>query len=483
MRWRPTVTSNDVIMHSAKGSHWKNHKYIKVVDGKYIYPETMGPGLRRLASDTAAERIDEEQRREREKQAQANRSKAQRQGIRRTAAERERQREAARQKAEREALNERNLDAARNKANARRNQQQKADYDRATLNQRNLNAARKKALRNQRNAEGAAAARKQINDNLTNRNLNAARTKKERQDAQSRINARKSARAQQERGKQLTAKLRQQRLAEQRNAAGRTSARRQIEAGNKAAANEAARQRKVNAVNTTRAAQRRGMERTAQVSEQARINRNKQQKADYDRATLNQRNLSAARAKALRNQRNEEGAASARRQIENASRKAGRAGAYRGAVNKASNIEKRRSNSYKQWTKHPYADIRTRSQSEIADMMGKSKKGKELFDKADRQMRSWFDQEKGASKSRSEYYKKKNPKKLPARADVAAKQTLNKIGEEAYRTGYKVRKTASNAGKSISARARAAWNSASSYKDRFADFESFYKWYKKYGTK
>lgn len=501
MRWKPTVTSNDVIMHSAKGSHWKNHKYIKVVGGKYIYPETMGAGLRRLASDTAAEKIDEEKRREREKQAQANRSKAQRQGMKRTFDEKERQREATRQRQEaaraeqekgkkrtkyfrdlanekgerglysqydkklgrkwdNEDTNERNLNAARNKANARRNQQQKADYDRAALNQRNLNAARKKALRNQRNAEGAAAARKQINDNLTNRNLNAARTKKERQDAQARINVRKSARAQQERGKQLTTKLRQQRLAEQRNAAGRTSARRQIEAGNKAAANEAARQRKVNAVNTTRAAQRRGMERTAQVSEQARINRNKQQKADYDRAELNKRNLSAARAKALRNQRNEEGRAAASKQIRQANSRALGFKAARNVEGRAAAKRQITEGNQKMTARRVY--------------------NKGLMNERASVNRG---QSNGSWKMDDPRTRNKAKGKRPARLDVAAKQTLNKIGEEAYRTGYKVRKTASNAGKSISARARAAWNSASSYKDRFADFESFYKWYKKYGTK
>lgn len=458
MRWRPTVTSNDVIMHSAKGSHWKNHKYIKVVDGRYIYPESAGAEMRRRHTRETEERIDIYERLEaeqkRKKQAQANKTKAQRQGMKRTFDEKERQREAARQRQEREALNERNLEAARNKASrkagakriadenaarARANKTARSQQERGMELTAKVRQQRAKKFRDERNAEGRAAVQKQLSR------------------ANTLANGRRA----------------------ERNAEGRAAAKRQIAAGN----NEAARQRKLNAVNTTRAAQKQGMKRTAQVNEQAKINRNKQQKADYDRAALAKKNLSAARAKVLRNQRNAEGAASARRQIENASRKAGRAGQYRGAVNKASNIEKRRSNSYKQWTKHPYADIRTRSQSEIADMMGKSKKAKQLFDKADKQMKSWYDQEKGASKSRSEYYKKKNPKNLPARADVAAKQTLNKIGEEAYRTGYKARKAASNVGKSISARARAAWNSASSYKDRFADFESFYKWYKKYGTK
>ena len=58
MRWRPTVTSNDVIMHSAKGSHWKNHKYLKVVDGRYIYPESAGAEMRRRHTQETEKRID-----------------------------------------------------------------------------------------------------------------------------------------------------------------------------------------------------------------------------------------------------------------------------------------------------------------------------------------------------------------------------------------------------------------------------------------
>ncbi len=490
MRWRPSTTSNDVIMHSAKGSHWKNHKYIKVVGGKYIYPETMGPGLRRLASDTAAERIDEEQRREREKQAQANKSKAQRQGMKRTFDEKERQREAARQRQEaaraEQEKGKKRTKYFRDLANEKGERGLYSQYDKKLgrkwdnedTNERNLNAARKKAAEKQqrikdfgnrfwRNEEGRRAAKKQISEanaiarkRLNDRNLDAARTKKERQDAQARINVRKSARAQQERGKQLTAKLRQQRLAEQRNAAGRTSARRQIEAGNKAAANEAARQRKVNAVNTTRAAQRRGMERTAQVSEQARINRNKQQKADYDRATLNQRNLSAARAKALRNQRNEEGRAAASKQIRQANSRALGFKAARNVEGRAAAKRQITEGNQKMTARRVY--------------------NKGLMNERASVNRG---QSNGSWKMDDPRTRNKAKGKRPARLDVAAKQTLNKIGEEAYRTGYKARKAASSTAKSISARARAAWNSASSYKDRFADFESFYKWYKKYGTK
>lgn len=36
--WKPSPTPNDVIMHSAKGSTWKKHKYIAIKNGKYIYP-------------------------------------------------------------------------------------------------------------------------------------------------------------------------------------------------------------------------------------------------------------------------------------------------------------------------------------------------------------------------------------------------------------------------------------------------------------
>lgn len=38
MYWKPSTTSEDVIMHSAKGSHWGKHKYIAIKNGRYIYP-------------------------------------------------------------------------------------------------------------------------------------------------------------------------------------------------------------------------------------------------------------------------------------------------------------------------------------------------------------------------------------------------------------------------------------------------------------
>ena len=38
--WKPSPTPDDVIMHSAKGSSWKKHKYIAIKNGRYIYPDT-----------------------------------------------------------------------------------------------------------------------------------------------------------------------------------------------------------------------------------------------------------------------------------------------------------------------------------------------------------------------------------------------------------------------------------------------------------
>lgn len=35
--WRPTSTPSDVLMHSAKGTTWKNHKYLKKIGNAYIY--------------------------------------------------------------------------------------------------------------------------------------------------------------------------------------------------------------------------------------------------------------------------------------------------------------------------------------------------------------------------------------------------------------------------------------------------------------
>lgn len=38
--WKPTVTSDDVLMHSAKGTRWANHKYTDIINGRYIYPKS-----------------------------------------------------------------------------------------------------------------------------------------------------------------------------------------------------------------------------------------------------------------------------------------------------------------------------------------------------------------------------------------------------------------------------------------------------------
>ena len=35
--WKPTSTPSDVLMHSAKGTTWKNHKYLKKIGNAYIY--------------------------------------------------------------------------------------------------------------------------------------------------------------------------------------------------------------------------------------------------------------------------------------------------------------------------------------------------------------------------------------------------------------------------------------------------------------
>lgn len=39
MLWQPSNTSEDVLMHYAKGSRAKKHKYIAIKNGRYIYPE------------------------------------------------------------------------------------------------------------------------------------------------------------------------------------------------------------------------------------------------------------------------------------------------------------------------------------------------------------------------------------------------------------------------------------------------------------
>lgn len=426
-------------MHSAKGSHWKNHKYIKVVDGRYIYPESAGAEMRRRHTKETEKRIDFAN-------AQESANAANAKGRKRTKQLRNLVNE----------IGERGLYSRYDKKLGRK-------WDNEDTNERNLNAARNKASRK--------AGAKRIADE------NAARAR-----------ANKTARSQQERGMELTAKVRQQRAKKfrdernaegraavqkqlsrantlangrraERNAEGRAAAKRQIAAGN----NEAARQRKLNAVNTTRAAQKQGMKRTAQVNEQAKINRNKQQKADYDRAALAKKNLSAARAKALRNQRNEEGAASARRQISNAN-------------TNARNLEAARNKAARKQTiangnraeRNMEGRLSARNQIKNANIRSSVRKQGQAVQNNDREQ---------TSKSKAWLYGQ-NPKNATARRN----QNRARIEETAYKAGYKVRKTAKDAGKSISAKARAAWNSAASYKDRFSDYKSFFEWYKKYGV-
>ena len=42
MFWKPTTTPEDVLCHSAKGSHWKKHKYIRIEGERYIYDSKDG---------------------------------------------------------------------------------------------------------------------------------------------------------------------------------------------------------------------------------------------------------------------------------------------------------------------------------------------------------------------------------------------------------------------------------------------------------
>lgn len=37
--WKPSITPDQVLQHSAKGSEWKEHMYVEEVDGKYYYPD------------------------------------------------------------------------------------------------------------------------------------------------------------------------------------------------------------------------------------------------------------------------------------------------------------------------------------------------------------------------------------------------------------------------------------------------------------
>lgn len=44
--WRPTIPSDEIwhsaLSHSAKGTHWKNHKYIRIENDRYIYDSNKG---------------------------------------------------------------------------------------------------------------------------------------------------------------------------------------------------------------------------------------------------------------------------------------------------------------------------------------------------------------------------------------------------------------------------------------------------------
>ena len=39
--WKPSITSEEVLMHSAKGSHWRKHKYVKIENGRYVYKDSV----------------------------------------------------------------------------------------------------------------------------------------------------------------------------------------------------------------------------------------------------------------------------------------------------------------------------------------------------------------------------------------------------------------------------------------------------------
>lgn len=47
MHWKPSVTPEDVIAHSAKGTHWtkKDHKYIRKEGTRYIYENKIEPKI------------------------------------------------------------------------------------------------------------------------------------------------------------------------------------------------------------------------------------------------------------------------------------------------------------------------------------------------------------------------------------------------------------------------------------------------------
>ncbi len=429
--WKPTQTSNDVLMHSR--GPWKKHKYIKVdANGNYIYPgDTINPAraaataLRRdVDTITARRRVEADRRNE---------------------------------------LNNRNLDAARNKA------ARKASAKRIAAE--NAERARRSArLRDQRNAEGRLTARKQIAEGNRDQLIRNA----------FRETARGIVRTAKEKDKQ-----RLNRLRDQRNAEGRLSARKQIAAGNQRSRDEAARLKKLNAINTTRKAQRQGMARTEQVkaAEAARKKAalNERNLNAAKRKALNERNLNAARSKAARvskeNQLRERGMERTK-QLKKQNAAAATERSLEAARNKATRIK-----NEKRYKEQRNAAGRLSARKQIAE--GNRKRQ----DQINRSVRKQGSMKKGDvynsenSARRNKAYRQsldfgqrvndiksiKNP--------TARKNQARALAEETF---YKnVKRPINKAAKSISSAAREAWNTASSYRDKFADFESFYKWYKK----
>ena len=52
--WRPT-TDSDTLMHYSKGQRAKNHKYLDIINGRYIYPSSKNssPGASRSSKNTS----------------------------------------------------------------------------------------------------------------------------------------------------------------------------------------------------------------------------------------------------------------------------------------------------------------------------------------------------------------------------------------------------------------------------------------------
>lgn len=374
--WRPNIGS-DVLMHSR--GPWKKHKYIKVVDGQYIYPESMGAEMRRRHTQETEARIDNYERLEAEK---AERDEAARErkvnAVNTTRASQRRGMERT------ERINAANKEEARrNKRNAINSAQasQNRGYDQTAR----VRQQRAEKLRQERNAEGRSAASKQINakKNLRTENINAGNLARARQKA-------KNARLREERNAEGKSAVNRQ----LRNAEGRAAARKQISRANTVAAGNRA-------------------ERNMEGRQAAR-------------KQIKRANTVAAGNRA---ERNIEGRQAVKRQITEGNQKMTARRVYEKGRRLSTAVNKGQSDG--SWKME---DPRTRNKA----------KGKR-----------------------------------PARLDVAAKQTLNSISREAYRTGYKAKKAATSAAKSISAKAQAAWNNSASYREQFADYKSFLNWYKK----